>query len=474
MTAPTFPNIPAPIDVFISYSHEDDYWRKELEKHLSNLKRQREIADWSDRKIEAGLEWEAQLKDKLESSPIILLLISADFLDSDYCYDVEMQRAIERHDAGTAKVIPIILRPCDWQHSKFSKLQVLPQDGKAVTLWKNQDSAFLDVVQGIRRSVDSLTKKVITPEPDNTDQDSNNLALQPPLPPWESAGVRVPGSPSTSPFIAGPPIEHPKNFFGREKELKRLFNLLKTHPLQNAAIIGKRRSGKTSLLNYLRRITTTPVEELRPGQKCDWLPNPEAYRWIFVDFQDVRMAQRERLLRFLLESMELPVPETCDLESFMDQVSGNVQQPTVILMDEIGVGLRRCPELDDEFWECLRALATNQTGGNLAFVLATPESPINLAHNTGHSSPFFNIFGYTTTLAPLLEAEARELIAISSLPFSEPDTAWALSHSHRWPLLLQIFCSLRLLYLEDEDLSDDWQIEGLEQIANFQDLQQEI
>jgi hypothetical protein len=155
-------------------------------------------------------------------------------------------------------------------------------------------------------------------------------------------------------------------------------------------------------------------------------------------------------------------------------VSGNVQQPTVILMDEIGVGLRRCPELDDEFWECLRALATNQTGGNLAFVLATPESPINLAHNTGHSSPFFNIFGYTTTLAPLLEAEARELIAISSLPFSEPDTAWALSHSHRWPLLLQIFCSLRLLYLEDEDLSDDWQIEGLEQIANFQDLQQEI
>jgi hypothetical protein len=252
--------------------------------------------------------------------------------------------------------------------------------------------------------------------------------------------------------------------------LKRLFNLLKTHPLQNAAIIGKRRSGKTSLLNYLRRITTTPVEELRPGQKCDWLPNPEAYRWIFVDFQDVRMAQRERLLRFLLESMELPVPVPCDLESFMDQVSGNVQQPTVILMDEIGVGLRRCPELDDEFWECLRALATNQTGGNLAFVLATPENPIDLAHNTGHSSPFFNIFGYTTTLGTLTESEARELISSSPLSFTAADIDWILTHSGRWPLLLQILCQERFFCLQEKDLNDEWQKEGLEQIAKYSDL----
>jgi TIR domain len=442
MTVPTSPHSPAPINVFISYSHEDDYWRKELEKHLSNLKRQREIADWSDRKIEAGLEWEAQLKDKLESSPIILLLISADFLDSDYCCDVEMRRAIERHDAGTAKVIPIILRPCDWQHSKFSKLQVLPQDGAAVTLWKNQDSALLDVVQGIRQAVESL----------------------------RSIESKAKKERVESVFITGTPIEHPKNFFGREKELKRLFNLLKTHPLQNAAIIGKRRSGKTSLLNYLRRITTTPVEELRPGQKCDWLPNPEAYRWIFVDFQDVRMAQQERLLRFLLESMKLPVPETCNLESFMDQVSGNVQQPTVILMDEIGVGLRRCPELDDEFWECLRALATNQTDGNLAFVLATPESPMDLARNNGHSSPFFNIFGYTTTLIDLIEAEAQELIASSPLLFPESDINWILSNSGRWPLLLQILCSTYLFYLEDKTLSDDWQREGLEQMSKYPEL----
>jgi hypothetical protein len=271
-------------------------------------------------------------------------------------------------------------------------------------------------------------------------------------------------------FITGMPIEHPRQFFGREKELKRLFNLLKTHPLQNAAIIGKKRSGKTSLLNYLSRITTTPVEELRPGQRSDWLPHPEVYRWIFVDFQDSRMAKRERLLRYLLESMELPVPNPCDLESFMDQVSGRVLRPTVILLDEVGVGLQRCPELDDEFWECLRALATNQTGGNLAFVLATPESPMDLAHNNGHSSPFFNIFGYTTTLTPFNELEAKELIDSSPLPFPIEDTDWILHRSGRWPLLLQIFCSIHLFYLKDEDLSDDWQVEGLEQIAKFRDL----
>lgn len=270
-----------------------------------------------------------------------------------------------------------------------------------------------------------------------------------------------------SPFITGTPILHPRHFFGRQRVLKRLFNLLKTHPLQNAAIIGQRRSGKTSLLNYLRRITTTPIEQLRPGQKADWLPHPNAYRWIFVDFQDARMAHRETLLHYLLDAMQLPVPDPCDLEHFMDQVSGRVHNPTVILMDEIGVGLQRCPELDDGFWESLRALATNQTNGNLAFVLSTPENPIDLAHHTGHSSPFFNIFGYATTLGPLKEPEARELIASSPIPFSEEDIAWVLQQSQGWPILLQILCRERLFSLEEEDMSDDWQEEGLQQIQPF-------
>ncbi len=271
----------------------------------------------------------------------------------------------------------------------------------------------------------------------------------------------------TSPFITGNPITNPRCFFGREKELKRLFNLIKRQPLQNAAIIGKKRSGKTSLLQYLKNITTTPIEKLRPNQKSDWLPNPENYRWIFVDFQDSRVQNREGLLRYILECLKMAVPNPCDLDRFMDVVSYNLHQPTVILLDEIGVGLQRCPELDDGFWESLRSLATNQTNGNLGFILATPESPLELASSTGHSSPFFNIFGYTTTLGAMTESEARELISSSPIPFADEDVEWILNQSKCWPLLLQILCRERLFSLEEGETGDDWRETGLEQVKPF-------
>jgi hypothetical protein len=156
MTPSNSPVSAAPVDVFIAYSRKDDDLRSKLVTHLSLLKRQGKIAAWYDGDIEIGSEWEVQLQDRLDSSPIILLLISADFLASEYCYETEMKRAIERHQAKTALVIPILLRPCDWQDSPFSKLQGLPKDLKPVTLWGDQDSAFLDIAKGIRKAVDSL------------------------------------------------------------------------------------------------------------------------------------------------------------------------------------------------------------------------------------------------------------------------------------------------------------------------------
>lgn len=290
---------------------------------------------------------------------------------------------------------------------------------------------------------------------------------------YKEPETQPPQTEESSPFITGAPITHPRHFFGRQRELKRLFDLLKRHPLQNAAIIGKRRSGKTSLLHYLKNITTTPPEQLRPGQKSDWLPHPERYCWIFVDFQDSRMGSRERLLSYILECLKMEVPTPCKLDYFMDVVSDNLQTPTVILLDEIGVGLQRCPELDDGFWESLRSLATNQTGGNLAFVLATHESPIELAHSTGHSSPFFNIFGYTTTLRPLTEAEARELIASSPIPFRAEDVDWILEQSGRWSFLLQILYRECLFSLEDEETGNSWRDEGLQQIEQYRYLLEE-
>ena len=85
------------------------------------------------------------------------MLVSADFMASDYCYDVEMQRAMARHEAQEARVIPVILRPVDWQEAPFGKLQALPTDGKPITDWSNQDTAFVNVASGIRTVAQELT-----------------------------------------------------------------------------------------------------------------------------------------------------------------------------------------------------------------------------------------------------------------------------------------------------------------------------
>ncbi|WP_013321330.1 AAA family ATPase [Gloeothece verrucosa] len=270
-----------------------------------------------------------------------------------------------------------------------------------------------------------------------------------------------------SPFITGTPITHPRYFFGREKEVKRLFNLLKRHPLQNAAIIGKRRSGKTSLLHYLKTITTTPVNLLRPAQKSDWLRYPEHYQWVFVDFQDSRMASQEYLLRHILEGLEISLSGDCNLDRFMDIVSSKLNTFSIILMDEIGTALDRYSQLDDDFWSSLRSLGTNQTRGKLAFILAAHESPIELSKNTGHDSPFFNIFGYTTVLGALTETEALELINSSPISFAQEDIEWILERSQCHPFLLQILCREKLWSLEDGEIAEDWKEEGLREINPY-------
>jgi internalin A len=145
------------IEVFYSYSHKDEELRDELEKHLSLLKRQGVIRGWHDRRITAGKEWTGQIDEHLNSAGVILLLVSADFLASDYCYDVEVKRAMERHEAGEAVVIPLILRSVDWQSAPFGKLQAFPKDARPVTSWTNQDEAFTDIAIGIRKAVEQLT-----------------------------------------------------------------------------------------------------------------------------------------------------------------------------------------------------------------------------------------------------------------------------------------------------------------------------
>jgi hypothetical protein len=140
-------------DVFLSYSHHDEKLHQELIKHLKPLEYEGLIHSWHDRKILPGSNFEAEISQELDAANIILLLVSPDFISSDYCWGKEMKRAIARHEARTARVIPIILRPVDWQSTPFGKLLALPTDGKPVTTWVNRDEGFLDVVRGIRAAV---------------------------------------------------------------------------------------------------------------------------------------------------------------------------------------------------------------------------------------------------------------------------------------------------------------------------------
>jgi hypothetical protein len=145
-----------PIDVFTSYSHEDEALHVELAKHLKPLEREGIIHLWHDRRITAGKEFAREIDDSLNRAGMILLLVSPDFIASEYCWGNEMKRAMERHEAGEARVIPIILRPVDWHQTPFGKLLALPKDGKPVTSWDNQDAALLDIAGGIRTAAADL------------------------------------------------------------------------------------------------------------------------------------------------------------------------------------------------------------------------------------------------------------------------------------------------------------------------------
>ena len=148
---------PGTTEVFFSYAHEDEPLLGELLKHLGILKRLGVIRDWHDRKITAGTEWKGQIDEHLDDRRGHPPLVSADFIASDYCWDIELTRALERHDKGEARVIPVILRPVDdWQAAPFGKLQAAPTDGRPVTSWPNRDEAFADVAGHIRRAVEEL------------------------------------------------------------------------------------------------------------------------------------------------------------------------------------------------------------------------------------------------------------------------------------------------------------------------------
>lgn len=145
------------VEIFVSYVRTDEALRSELAKHLKPMKREGLITEWYADNVEAGVEQKQEAKAHLDAARIILLLVSPDFLDSDYHYDFEMARALERHIAGTARVIPIILRPTEgWEKTEFHKLQALPRDGRPVKQWSDRDEAFAKIAKEIRIVAEKL------------------------------------------------------------------------------------------------------------------------------------------------------------------------------------------------------------------------------------------------------------------------------------------------------------------------------
>ena len=268
------------------------------------------------------------------------------------------------------------------------------------------------------------------------------------------------------PFIVGPPIGHPKQFFGRKRETRRIFNFLSGLPFEHTAVVGPRRSGKTSLLNYVRQLPMADPADLRPDQIGPTLPHPERYQTIFVDFQDPRMRSLSQLLQHLLNGVGINAPDEIDLDQFMDLIAMPLsQRPTIIMFDELAAGLSS-PSLDLSFWWAMRSMINLAGNGGLAFIIASSGDPAGLAIENDKASPFFNIFN-TIQLGPLTEIEARELINSSPITVSADMQDWMLEKSGRWPCLLQILCRDFLDSQEAGETDTLWQNDALNQFKNY-------
>ena len=157
--------------IFISYSHADERALDRLHKHLAMLQREGVVSAWFDRAILPGADLNKEIKDQLDSSAVFVALVSADYLASKYCYEKEFEYALARHERGETRVIPVIVEPCDWLSSPLQKFLALPKDGKPISEWTNANTAYLDVVTGLRRLLTSAAPSKIDPMPPKVTQE---------------------------------------------------------------------------------------------------------------------------------------------------------------------------------------------------------------------------------------------------------------------------------------------------------------
>ena len=149
---------PKAVKVFISYCHADKEIKEDLLKHMLPLKRLNMIETWTDLEILPGDEWDKEISNSLASADIVLLLVSIDFINSEYCYNVELEQANKRYQEGRTRVIPVIVRECLWKHTSFAGFHALPREAQAITTWDDRDKALKDVVEGLYAVVQEMQK----------------------------------------------------------------------------------------------------------------------------------------------------------------------------------------------------------------------------------------------------------------------------------------------------------------------------
>ena len=150
------------LKVFLSYSHADETYKNDLDKHFASLRRNGYVSTWNDRMISGGSDWENEIDENIKSADIILLLISADFIDSDYCYGREMNIALDRHDNAEAIVVPIIVRHTHLDDTPFMSLQAFPKDARPISSFADRDEAYAQIaraIQGVAINFDDTLKK---------------------------------------------------------------------------------------------------------------------------------------------------------------------------------------------------------------------------------------------------------------------------------------------------------------------------
>jgi transcriptional regulator with XRE-family HTH domain len=237
--------------------------------------------------------------------------------------------------------------------------------------------------------------------------------------------------------IVDRPIRHPCQFFGRENILKRIRRAWQNpSALEHVVVVGPRHSGKTSFLNYLQNVNQTPPTQLRPEQPQGWKSwRPDNFQFARVDFRNSALCQPENLLREILHQLNLTEPTPCDFTHFVEVIKP-LERPTVILMDEIGLGMK-APSLDYIFWANMRSLVSRY--GKLGFLVTAHERLLEeLVQDKNRE--FFELFGHILEMGPLLKSEATTLLSYFPYPVTPEDTLEILENTDCWPARLQKIC----------------------------------